>query len=49
MFAQMPPATRALLICLVIMILASVAHIMLPHLPGRRSRERPEPDPAPFT
>ena len=42
-------ALDALLICLVIMILASVAHIMLPHLPGRRSRERPEPDPAPFT
>jgi hypothetical protein len=41
-------ALDALLVCLVIMILASVAHIMLPYLPGNRANRRPEPDPAPY-
>ena len=41
-------ALDALMVCLVIMILAAVAHIMLPYLPGNRAAARPERDPAPF-
>jgi hypothetical protein len=42
-------ALDALLICLLLMVLASVAHIMLPFLPGNRSNQAPEQDAAPFT
>jgi hypothetical protein len=42
-------AIDGFMICLVLMILAAVAYIMLPSLPGTKANESPEPDPAPFT
>jgi hypothetical protein len=42
-------ALDALLLALVIMIIAAIAHILAPFLPGRRPASETDPDPAPYT
>ncbi len=41
-------AIDALMLSLLLMILAATAHLLLPYLPGRRSPDETNPDPAPF-
>jgi hypothetical protein len=42
-------ALDALLLSLLLLILAVTAHLVLPYLPGRRSHDETNPDPAPYT
>jgi hypothetical protein len=42
-------AIDSLMLALLIMILATTAHLVLPFLPGRRSGDDTIPDPAPYT